>query len=114
MRTRTVPRQGGTPLPEEHAVRDPGGRTEIGARVVERTAARAVCEVPGAGAVRSRAVRAKVSGDAVLLRLRIAVRYPHPVRETARRVRGHVRDRVERTTGKRVHHIDIEIVELVR
>jgi hypothetical protein len=29
-------------------------------------------------------------------------------------VREHVKERVEHTTGKQVHHIDIEIVEMVR
>ena len=55
-----------------------------------------------------------MSGEIVLLKLRIGVLYPRSAREVAVRVREHVRRRVERTTGKRVHHIDIEIAELVR
>ncbi|SIO86715.1 hypothetical protein BQ8420_13400 [Nocardiopsis sp. JB363] len=50
----------------------------------------------------------------VLLRLRIDVDYPRSVGRVAGAVREHVKDQVERITGKQVHHIDIEIVELVR
>jgi uncharacterized alkaline shock family protein YloU len=96
------------------AARDPGGRTDIGTGVIEKAAARAVREVEGAGAVRGRPARARTSGDVVLLRLRIAVRYPRAAREVAVRVREHVKDRVEWMTGRTVHHIDIEIAELVR
>ncbi|MBQ1084209.1 MULTISPECIES: hypothetical protein [unclassified Nocardiopsis] len=118
VRTDTVPRQRG-PAPEGEAVghtrgRDPGGRTDIPGAVIEKVAARAVGEVSGARAVRSRTARARVSGEIVLLRLRVGVRYPRPARQVAEEVRGHVRDRVERITGKQVHHIDIEIAELVR
>ncbi|OKI16013.1 hypothetical protein A6A08_26335, partial [Nocardiopsis sp. TSRI0078] len=94
--------------------RDPGGRTVIEHGVVEKVAAQAVREVPGARLVRSRATRARISGDIVLLRLRVGIHYPRSAREVAARVRGHVRQRVERITGKRVRHIDIEIAELVR
>ena len=112
------PRRGHTdavPDTPPHAEgRDPGGRTTISPLVIEKSAARAVREIPGARRVRSRAARARVSGEIVLLKLRIGVLYPRSVREVAVRVREHVRRRVERTTGKRVHHIDIEIAELVR
>ncbi|WP_306370268.1 Asp23/Gls24 family envelope stress response protein [Nocardiopsis sp. CC223A] len=119
-RTQDVPRQ------REHTaargrhvraedLRDPGGRTDIANGVVEKVAARAVDEVAGArSAARGRAVRARVSGDVVLLSLRIRVDYPEPVRRIAALVRSRVRERVEHTTGKQVHHIDIEIVETVR
>lgn len=123
-RTGTVPRQrSGTEGPQQtprgkHArseqERDPGGRTDIDGNVVEKTAAHAARGVTGVRTVRTRAVRARVRGQVVLLRLRIAVGYPESVREIASRVRTHVRERVEHTTGKQVHHIDIEIVELVR
>ena len=123
-RTDAVPRQRVEAEPrasvERHresgsgAARDPGGRTDIASGVIEKVAARAVREVDGASAVRARPVRARTSGDIVLLRLRIAVRYPRATREVAARVREHVKDRVEWTTGRTVHHIDIEIAELVR
>ncbi|MEU3020770.1 MULTISPECIES: hypothetical protein [unclassified Nocardiopsis] len=118
VRSDTVPRQRG-PVPVGEAAghvrgRDPGGRTEIPGAVIERVAARAVAEVTGARAARSRAARARVSGEVVLLRLRVGVRYPRPARQVAREVRAHVKERVEHITGKRVHHIDIEIAELVR
>ncbi|MFE1167177.1 hypothetical protein [Nocardiopsis sp. NPDC058789] len=118
VRSDTVPRQRGHAPegePGRHTrVRDPGGRTEIPGAAIEKVAARAVGEVAGARAVRSRAARARVSGEIVLLRLRVGVRYPRPARQVAEEVRGHVKDRVERITGKQVHHIDIEIAELVR
>lgn len=95
-------------------VHDPGGRVDIVPTVIEKAAARAAREIDGVTTPRHRASRVRVSGQAVLLRLRIGVRYPEPVRETAARVREHVRDRVEHLTGSRVHHIDIEIVEMVR
>ncbi|MFI6579311.1 hypothetical protein ACIBFB_26300 [Nocardiopsis sp. NPDC050513] len=112
-----VPRQwgGGGPKGLGYAVaRDPGGRTDIPPRVVERVAAQAVREVPEADPARSRVVRAWMSGDTVRLRLRIAVRYRRSVTGVADRVRSHVRKRVEWATGGRVHHVDIEIAELVR
>ncbi|WP_159943022.1 MULTISPECIES: hypothetical protein [unclassified Nocardiopsis] len=117
--TGAVPRQRqrpyGAPAPGPDARgRDPGGRTLIEHSVVEKAAARAVREVPGALVVRSRTARARVSGEVVLLRLRIGVHYPRSAREVAGRVSGHVRRRIEYITGKRVHHIDIEIAELVR
>lgn len=119
-RTQDVPRQRertaarGRHVRSEHP-RDPGGRTDIASGVIEKAAARAVDEVPGAGAAaKGRAVRAQVSGDVVLLRVRIRVDYPEPLRRIAARVRARVRERVEHTTGKQVHHIDIEIAETVR
>ena len=69
-------------------LRDPGGRTDIASGVIVKTAARAVADVAGAReAARGRAVRARVSGDVVLLRLRISVDYPEPVRRIAALVR---------------------------
>nr|WP_184373036.1 hypothetical protein [Nocardiopsis metallicus] len=101
--------------PGKHAhTRDPGGRTDIPGAVIEKAAARAVGEVPGARAARSRAARARVSGEVVLLRLRVEVDYPRPTRQVAQAVREHVKNRLEWITGKQVHHIDIEIAELVR
>ncbi|MDT0331101.1 Asp23/Gls24 family envelope stress response protein [Nocardiopsis lambiniae] len=118
-RTQDVPRQrerseGPGRHVRSEVAHGPGGRTDIASAVIEKTAARAVGEVEGARATRGRSVRARVSGDVVLLRLRIAVDYPEPVRRIAALVRSRVRDRVEHTTGKQVHHIDIEIAETVR
>ncbi len=119
-RTHDVPRQrestsapGGRTVPGHQ--RDPGGRTDIDSGVIEKTAARAAGEVAGARVPgRGRAARARISGDVVLLSLRICVDYPEPVRRIAGLVRSRVRERVEHTTGKQVHHIDIEIAETVR
>lgn len=119
-RTQEVPRQRESTAAEGRHVRterphDPGGRTDIESGVIEKTAARAVGEVAGArAAARGRAVRARVSGEVVLLRLRVRVDYPQPVRRIAALIRTRVRERVEHATGKQVHHIDIEIAETVR
>ncbi len=119
VRSDTVPRQrmpGVRERPDGRHVRgrDPGGNTDIPGAVIGKIAARAVGEVPGARSSRSRAARTRVSGEIVLLRLRIDVDYPLPVRRVAGAVREHVKSRVERITGKQVNHIDIEISELVR
>ncbi|WP_190318530.1 hypothetical protein [Nocardiopsis listeri] len=94
--------------------RDPGGRVDIPGSVIEKAASKATGEVSGARAARSRSARASVSGEVVLLRLRVDVDYPRSVTRVAGAVREHVKDRIERITGKQVHHIDIEIAELVR
>lgn len=121
VRSDTVPRQRDRETAPEgeatgrHArARDPGGRTEIPGSVIEKVAAKASGEVSGARAARSKAARARVSGEVVLLRLRVEVSYPRPARQVAEAVREHVKGRVEAITGKQVHHIDIEIAELVR
>ncbi|WP_235006157.1 alkaline shock response membrane anchor protein AmaP [Nocardiopsis sp. JB363] len=119
VRSDTVPQQR-VPVPRSESgsgstrVRDPGGRVDISGSVIEKAAGRAAGEIAGARAARSRSARARVSGEVVLLRLRIDVDYPRSVGRVAGAVREHVKDQVERITGKQVHHIDIEIVELVR
>ena len=119
VRSDTVPRQREA-MPEGESAgmltrsRDPGGRTEIPGAVIEKVAGRATGEVSGARAARSKAARARVSGEVVLLRLRIEVSYPRSANNVAAAVREHVKGRVEAITGKQVHHIDIEIAELVR
>ncbi|MBB6174891.1 putative alkaline shock family protein YloU [Nocardiopsis mwathae] len=104
------------------------GSTTIPERVVTKIAARAASQVPGVGEVGrgigrlfgagSGPVRVAVrlSGReaerTAIIRLGIAVRYPRPAATTARRVREHVADTVERLTGIRVGRVDIEVVEL--
>ncbi len=119
VRSDTVPRQReaaseGEAVGRHARARDPGGRTDIPEAVIEKMAGRAVGEVAGAGAARFKAARARASGEVVLLKLRIEVNYPRAALQVAQEVRAHVKDRVERMTGKQVHHIDIEIAELVR
>ena len=119
VRSDTVPQQR-VPVPRSESgggstrVRDPGGRVDISGSVIEKAAGRAAGEIDGARAARSRSARARVSGEVILLRLRIDVDYPRSVGRVAGAVREHVKDRIERITGKQVHHIDIEIAELVR
>ncbi|WP_211715301.1 hypothetical protein [Nocardiopsis sp. MG754419] len=119
VRSDTVPQQRvpaprGATRADLAGARDPGGRIDLPGSVIEKAAARAIGEVAGAEAARSRAARARVSGEVVLLRLRIDVDYPLSVLRVAEAVREHVKGRIERITGKQVHHIDIEIAELVR
>ena len=108
------------PGPREEAAkeqvrgRDPGGRVEIPGSVIEKVAAKSADEISGVRTARFRAARASISGDVVLLRLRIEMEYPRSIRLTATELREHVKSRVEWLTGKRVHHVDMEITELVR
>lgn len=102
------------------------GRTVVPERVVAKIAGRAVSEVGGTRDLTGRLgglvgggsgparAHVRLSGTHVTLRLVIAVRYPSPLRSTAREVRAHVKKRVEEHTGMTVQHIDIEIGELVR
>ena len=108
---------------------DPGDRGEltIADRVVERVAGYAATQVPGAGAAPRRvlgihlgdarpdseaAVRARVDGGTATVEATLAVEWPRPVHEVARRFREHVRADVLRLTGVQVAHIDIEVVSL--
>lgn len=107
---------------------DERGTTTIADRVVERIAAQAVAEVDrAAGATRKvlgvslgttdettkAMVSATVDGGLVSVRVVLAVRWPHPVREVTREVREHVMDRVGALTGLRVADVDIEVAEML-
>lgn len=107
---------------------DERGTTTIADRVVEKIAAQAVAEVDRAsGATRqvfgvslgatddtTRArVSATVDGGLVSVRVVLAVRWPHPVREVTREVRDHVMSKVAALTGLHVADVDIEVAELV-
>jgi uncharacterized alkaline shock family protein YloU len=117
------------------------GRTELGMigindRVVEKMAARAVVEIPDAGAAAPRVLgrsvtgaaalgarptsltalpkaSADVDGSTVILDLSISVRWPASVPEVTSAVREHVRGRVGELTGLTVTEVTISVTDLV-
>jgi uncharacterized alkaline shock family protein YloU len=116
----------GSPYPE---LGDPAdrGSVSIADRVVERIAGHAVTQVEGASAAPRRllgvalgenppdkeaSVDARVDGSIVTVDATVAVGYPHSVRAVTARLRTHVRAEVERLTGMRVAHIDVDVVSM--
>jgi uncharacterized alkaline shock family protein YloU len=104
------------------------GRTEIADRVLAKIADRAVTEIEDAGGAARRVlgirlgrdsmettpcVTAKVDGGLAMLRMRISVAYPAPVREVTRRLRELIRTRVGELTGLDVREVDIEVARLL-
>jgi uncharacterized alkaline shock family protein YloU len=117
------------------------GRNELGMisindRVVEKIAARAVVEIPDAGAAASRFMgrsmagasalgarqtsltalpkaSADVDGSLVNLDLSISVRWPASVPEVSSAVREHVRRRVSELAGFTVSEVSISVTALV-
>jgi uncharacterized alkaline shock family protein YloU len=121
--TRAAPRGGALAPPETR------GRTEIAGRVLERIAAHALTEVEetggaarrvlgvplGAGGGRTRPrVTAHVDGHLAILRMRITVTYPAPIRQVTRRLRDQVTSRVGELTGLEVRQVDIDVARLTR
>jgi uncharacterized alkaline shock family protein YloU len=116
----------GSPYPE---LGDPAerGSVSIADRVVERIAGHAVSQVEGASAAPRRllgvalggdrsdkeaSVNARVDGSIVTVDATVAVGYPHSIRAVTARLRTHVRAEVERLTGMRVAHIDVDVVSM--
>jgi uncharacterized alkaline shock family protein YloU len=116
----------GSPYPE---LGDPAdrGSVSITDRVVERIAGHAVTQVEGASAAPRRllgvslggdgsgneaSVDARVDGSIVTVDATVAVGYPSSVRAVTARLRTHVRAEVERLTGMRVAHIDVDVVSM--
>jgi uncharacterized alkaline shock family protein YloU len=117
------------------------GRTELGMisisdRVVEKMAAQAAVEVPGAGGAAPRVLghamtgagafgvrqtsltalpkaKADVDGSTVILELSISVRWPASVPAVSSAVREHVRCRVSALTGLTVDEVSIAVTDLV-
>jgi uncharacterized alkaline shock family protein YloU len=104
------------------------GHTQIADRVLAKIAAHALSEIQDAGGAARRVlgvrlgrdsmestpwVTAKVDGGLAMLRMRISVAYPAPVREVTRRLRELVRTRVGELTGLDVREVDIEVARLL-
>jgi uncharacterized alkaline shock family protein YloU len=101
------------------------GGLQIGDRVVEKIAARAVSEVEyatgvsrqllGLGRGRSRTtarVSASVDGDIATLQITMTVLWPASVPEVTQRVREHVASRLAELASLRTAEVDIEVAGL--
>lgn len=100
------------------------GETRISDRAVARIVARAAGEVEESGGLgrsllgvpvpgrRAARTEVRVDGHLVTARVALSLTYPMPVRETARRVRENVRERVEALTGLTVRQVDVDVAEL--
>ncbi|MCO5974013.1 Asp23/Gls24 family envelope stress response protein [Actinoallomurus soli] len=116
-------------VPDERAATEAEtrGHTTITARVVEKIASRALTEVEGVRGAAGRfaglpfgggtaaaapRVRARVDGGLAMLRMRIRVAYPAPIRQVTRDLRALVMSRVGELTGLRVRQVDIDIARL--
>jgi uncharacterized alkaline shock family protein YloU len=122
----------------QHEVRPGGselGTITISSSVVQKLAARAVVEVPDAGAATPRVMghsvssahalggretsltslpkaAAEVDGSTAALALSISVRWPASIPGVSRAVRDHVRDRVRTLTGLKVTEVSISVTDL--
>jgi uncharacterized alkaline shock family protein YloU len=103
------------------------GRLTVADRVVERVAGYAVTLVEGASAAPRRmlgvavggarpdqeaSVDARVDGSTATVDASVAIGWPASVRAVTAQLRQRVREDVERMTGVRVAHIDIDVVSL--
>jgi uncharacterized alkaline shock family protein YloU len=114
--------------PAPLAVPGQRGRTTIADRVVAQVATQAVAEVAQAGGAARQLVgitlghqtgqdparvSARVDGNLALIKMRLTLAYPAPVRSLSREVRRHVMERVASLTGIEVRHVDIEVARLL-
>jgi uncharacterized alkaline shock family protein YloU len=103
------------------------GSLTVADRVVQRVAGYAVTLVDGTSAAPRRvlgvsvgearddkeaSVDARVDGHTATISTSVAMGWPASVREVAARLRRRVRDDVERITGVRVAHVDIDVVSM--
>jgi len=103
------------------------GRTVIAERVVEKIAALAVQDAERVGGSATRVlgvplgrddlkrpaqVTAWVDGQVTALTVTVSLDWPASARGTARRLRVHIVDQVQRLTGLHVDHVNIDIVGL--
>jgi uncharacterized alkaline shock family protein YloU len=111
------------------------GTISISSTVVEKLAARAVVEVPDAGAAAPRVMGrsvagahmlggrqtsltslpkavAEVDGSTAALALSVSVRWPASIPGVSRAVREHVRDRITTLTGLKVTEVSISVTDL--
>ncbi|TQM80080.1 cell envelope-related Asp23 family protein [Saccharothrix saharensis] len=89
---------------------DRRGSLEIHRTVVRKVVAHAVRLVPGAEP--SATVKVGEDGADLELALKLALRYPAPVRATAADVRRRVTEEVERITGYRVRSVAVTVSAL--
>lgn len=101
------------------------GRTTVADRVVVKVAQHAAEQIDGTGGVRRRKlgvplssdrhadVATDIDGDLVVVRVRLAVQWPHPVRTVARQVREHITSEVYRITGREVAEVDVSVPRLL-
>ena len=104
------------------------GSLTVADRVVERVAGHAVTLVDGASAAPRRvlgvsvggprpdqeaSVDARVDGSTATVDASVAIGWPASVPAVSAQLRRRVREDVERITGVRVDHIDIDVVSLV-
>lgn len=121
-----TPADVGSAFPELGDPADRGGLT-IADRVVQRVAGYAVTLVDGASAAprrvlgvavgggrddREASVDARVDGRVATVEASVAIGWPASVRAVATRVRQQIREDVERLTGVRVAHVDLDVVSL--
>jgi uncharacterized alkaline shock family protein YloU len=111
------------------------GTISISSTVVQKLAARAVVEVPDAGAAAPRVMgrsvtgahmlggrqtsltslpkaAAEVDGSTAVLALSVSVRWPASIPGVSRAVREHVRDRISTLTGLKVTEVSISVTDL--
>ncbi|MEV8440187.1 Asp23/Gls24 family envelope stress response protein [Actinosynnema sp. NPDC051121] len=86
------------------------GSLEIHPTVVRKVAAHAVRLVPGAEP--SATVKVGETGGDLELAVKLALRYPLPVRPAAAAVRRRVTEEVERITGYRVRSVAVTVSAL--
>jgi uncharacterized alkaline shock family protein YloU len=86
------------------------GSLEIHPTVVRKVAAHAVRLVPGAEP--SATVKVGETGGDLELAVKLALRYPAPVRPAAADVRRRVTEEVERITGYRVRSVAVTVSAL--
>lgn len=111
------------------------GRVSISSKVVQKIAARAVVEIPDAGAATPRVMgrsvagaralggrqtsltslplaAAEVDGSTAALALSVSVRWPASIPGVSTAVRDHVRERVGTLTGLEVTEVSISVTDL--
>jgi len=117
------PEQSPSPAKQGPAEQDPSpaerGRLQISGLVLRKIAEHAASLSPGAIAASQRrgrppdvVARVRTDGQDVDVELDVALVYPQPVRETARRLRAAVSGEIDRLTGRNVRRVAVTVVAL--
>jgi uncharacterized alkaline shock family protein YloU len=95
------------------------GRLQISTLVLRKIAEHAAGHYPGAVAPSRRrggapdvSARVRTDGQDVDVELDVALVYPQPVRQTARRLRAAVAKEIDRLTGRKVRRVAVTVVAL--